>query len=217
VVFIKIDPDVRLGTGQSAEQDTLGDKTGYAVVGDLERLGWQYSHEQVQFKNTVQIDLSLDQDQLRARMKPKTRYNIRLAGRKGVKIRKGDVQDIPVLYQLYLETSVRDDFVIREKAYYQEVWSKFLASDLADTFLAEVDGKAVAGLILFRFAGKAWFLFGMSGSEDREKMPNYLLQWEAILSLKASGCKIYDLWGAPDEFIETDPLWCVPLQGRSGE
>jgi lipid II:glycine glycyltransferase (peptidoglycan interpeptide bridge formation enzyme) len=49
----------------------------------------------------------------------------------------------------------------------------------------------------------------MSGTEDLEKMHKYLLQWEAILSLKASGCKIYDLWGAPDEFIETDPLWGV--------
>jgi lipid II:glycine glycyltransferase (peptidoglycan interpeptide bridge formation enzyme) len=49
----------------------------------------------------------------------------------------------------------------------------------------------------------------MSGSAEREKMPNYLLQWESILSLKASGCKIYDLWGAPDEFIDTNPLWGV--------
>lgn len=208
-VFLKIDPDVQLGTGQSALQDSLGDNTGNEVVSELEALGWQYSHEQIQFKNTVHIDLSLDQDQLLARMKPKTRYNLRLAGRKGVKIRKGDVHDIPLLYQLYLETSVRDNFVIREQAYYQEVWSKFLVSDLADVFVAEVNGKTIAGVILFRFAGKAWFLFGMSGSEDREKMPNYLLQWESILSLKAIGCKIYDLWGAPDEFDETDPLWGV--------
>src|SRR4030067_1577592 len=71
VVFIKIDPDVRLGTGLSAAQDSLGNKTGYAVVDALERLGWRYSHEQVQFKNTLQIDLSNDQDQLLARMKPK--------------------------------------------------------------------------------------------------------------------------------------------------
>jgi len=208
-VFIKIDPDLQLGTGESALQDSLGDNTGYEVVSDLENMGWRYSHEQIQFKNTVQIDLSLDQDQLLARMKPKTRYNLRLAGRKGVKIRKGDVHDIPLLYQLYLETSVRDNFVVRKQAYYQEVWSKFLASNLADVFVAEVEGKAIAGVILFRFAGKAWFLFGMSGSEDREKMPNYLLQWESILNLKANGCKIYDLWGAPDEFIETDPLWGV--------
>lgn len=208
-IFIKIDPDVQSGTGQPMLLGSLGDKTGYEVVSDLEALGWRYSHEQVQFKNTVQIDLSLDQDQLLARMKPKTRYNLRLAGRKGVKIRKGDVHDIPILYRLFLETSVRDNFVIREQAYYQELWLKFLGSDLADVFIAEVNGKAIAGVILFRFAGKAWFFFGMSGSEDREKMPNYLLQWELILSLKDKGCRIYDLWGAPDEFNETDPLWGV--------
>ena len=62
---------------------------------------------------------------------------------------------------------------------------------------------------LFYFAGQAIYLFGMSRDEHREKMPNYLLQWEAIRRAKALGCRIYNLWGAPDEFNESDGLWGV--------
>lgn len=208
-VFLKIDPDVPVDSGESIVRQALADSIGDIVTGDLQDLGWVYSHEQIQFKNTVFIDLSLDEAELLGRMKQKTRYNLRLAARKGVKVRKGDISDIPTLYQLYLETSVRDHFVIREQGYYQEAWSKFLQTGLAVVLLAEVDGKPIAGLILFLFAEKAWFMYGMSSSADREKMPNYLLQWEAILDLKARGCRIYDLWGAPDEFHESDPLWGV--------
>jgi peptidoglycan pentaglycine glycine transferase (the first glycine) len=72
-----------------------------------------------------------------------------------------------------------------------------------------VEGEPVAGMVIFRFAGKTWYLYGMSRWLHRDKMPNYLLQWEAIKKAKAAGCDTYDLWGAPDNFVETDPLWGV--------
>lgn len=208
-MFIKIDPDVRLGMGPPDVQRTLRDLEGNAITEELKQLGWRYSEEQIQFKNTVLVDLTPDDADLLAGMKQKTRYNIRLASRKGVRIRPGEVKDIPVLYQLYLETSIRDNFVIRDKVYYEQLWSTFMKAGMAEAFIAEVNGNAIAGLIVFKFASKAWFLFGMSGPKDREKMPNYLLQWETMLKLKANGCRVYDLWGAPDEFVETDPLWGV--------
>ena len=62
---------------------------------------------------------------------------------------------------------------------------------------------------MFYFAGQAIYLFGMSRDEHREKMPNYLLQWEAMRRAKALGCTIYNLWGAPNEFDESDGLWGV--------
>ncbi len=72
-----------------------------------------------------------------------------------------------------------------------------------------MDGEAVAAVSMFYFAGQAIYLFGMSRDEHREKMPNYLLQWEAMRRAKALGCRIYNLWGAPDEFNESDGLWGV--------
>jgi lipid II:glycine glycyltransferase (peptidoglycan interpeptide bridge formation enzyme) len=176
---------------------------------DLRAGGWRFSDEQVQFRNTVLIDLTPDLDRLLANMKQKTRYNIRLAERKGVTVRTGATADLPLLYQMYAETARRDDFVIRDESYYLSLWTTMLAAGLAEPLLAEVDGEPVAGVVIFRFAGRAWYMQGMSRPAHREKMPNYLLQWEAMLRAKASGCTVYDLWGAPDEFVESDPLWGV--------
>lgn len=207
--FVKIDPDAPLGTGVPGQADASADPVGQALMGDLHDGGWRFSSEQVQFRNTVLIDLSPDLDTLLANMKQKTRYNVRLAQRKGVSVRQGGVADIPTLYRMYAETSVRDGFVIRDEAYYRVVWTTFFQGGLAEPLIAEVDGEAAAAIVLFRFAGRAWYIYGMSRDSHREKMPNYLLQWEAMRRAKASGCLVYDLWGAPDEFNENDPLWNV--------
>jgi lipid II:glycine glycyltransferase (peptidoglycan interpeptide bridge formation enzyme) len=193
-VFIKIDPDV--SAAPELEQE-LGQR------------GWRFSSDQIQFRNTVRLDLSRSEDDLLAAMKQKTRYNIRLAEKKGVRIRAGSLADLDVLYRMYAETSVRDGFVIRSPEYYHDAWGSFITAGLAQPFIAEVAEEPVSGLILFKFAHTAWYLYGMSREAHREKMPNHLLQWEAMRWAKAQGCEIYDFWGAPDEFVESDPLWGV--------
>jgi lipid II:glycine glycyltransferase (peptidoglycan interpeptide bridge formation enzyme) len=208
-IFIKLDPDVVVGSGVPGEEDARESPTGNEVIAQLDAQDWRFSDEQIQFRNTVLIDLSPDPDTLMANMKQKTRYNIRLAGRRGVTVRMGDEGDLNALYHLYAETSVRDGFVIREEGYYRSVWAAFLRSGMAEPLIAEFQGQIVAGLIIFYFAHKAWYLYGMSSRDHREHMPNYLLQWEAILRAKARGCQVYDLWGAPDQFEENDPLWGV--------
>lgn len=75
--------------------------------------------------------------------------------------------------------------------------------------IAEVAGEPVAAIFLFMFAGRAYYVYGMSRDAHREKMPTYLLQWEAMKRAKAFGCASYDLWGAPDEFDESDSMWGV--------
>ena len=104
----------------------LENPSGQQVVDALNRLGWRFSQEQVQFRNTVMIDLSPGAEAILAGMKQKTRYNIRLASRKGISVRQAGEGEFPVLYRLYAETSVRDGFVIRDQEYYLELWSKFL-------------------------------------------------------------------------------------------
>jgi lipid II:glycine glycyltransferase (peptidoglycan interpeptide bridge formation enzyme) len=208
-IFVKIDPDVPLGRGVPGQPGAQEDSSGAELVGCLQNLGWRFSEEQPQFRNTVQIDLRPEEDQLLANMKQKTRYNIRLAQRRGVSIRSAGLQDLDLLYRMYAETSVRDGFVIRDERYYQAVWTEFLQAGMAEALVAEVEGEAVAAVMVFRFAGKAWYFYGMSRPLHREKMPNYLLQWEAMRRAKAAGCRAYDLWGAPDRFQEEDPLWGV--------
>jgi len=208
-IFIKIDPDVRLGSGIPGESHAHDDPLGQLVASELEKTGWHLSAEQIQFRNTVVIDLKLDPNQLLANMKQKTRYNIRLAERKGVSVRIGAETDIPDLYHMYAETAQRDGFVIRDEVYYRTLWSTFFQAGLAEALIAEVEGEACAAIIVFRFGKRAWYMTGMSRQIHREKMASYLLQWRAIERLRAAGVESYDLWGAPDVFDESDPLWGV--------
>ena len=120
-----------------------------------------------------------------------------------------------MLYRMYAETSIRDGFVIRNEQYYRTVWTIFMRAGQsevipsAEPLIAEVDGEPVAAIFIFYFAGRAYYLYGMSREVHREKMPNYLLQWEAMKRAKSGGCHTYDLWGAPDNFDESDSLWGV--------
>ena len=232
-IFLKIDPDVVLGTGVPSSAEDLIDHGGQAVRTVLKRRGWRDSSDQIQFKNTVLIDLNASEEELLACMKQKTRYNIRLAQKKGVNVRIGTPDDFDLLYKMYAETSVRDGFVTRDEIYYKTVWQLFMSnapssasspqssitlplgvslrakSPYAEPLIAEVDNEPVAALFVFYFAGRAYYVYGMSRNSHREKMPTYLLQWEAMKRAKAMGCTVYDLWGAPDVFEESDSMWGV--------
>ncbi len=217
-IFLKMDPDVVLGTGVPGSGEEVQDSSGQAVRSELMRRGWEYSSDQIQFRNTVLIDLTASEQELLARMKQKTRYNIRLAEKKGVSLRTGSLEDLPMLYKMYAETSVRDGFVIRDEGYYRTVWQMFMANQFpipnsqfphAEPLIAEVESEPVAAIFVFYFAGRAYYVYGMSREVHREKMPNYLLQWEAMKRAKAKGCTVYDLWGAPEVFDESDSMWGV--------
>ena len=208
-IFVKMDPEVVLGEGVPGEENAIEMEEGNFALAYLADRGWRFSEDQIQFKNTFWLDLSCPEDELLARMKQKTRYNIRLAKRKGIEVRQGSQEDLGLLYNMYAETSVRDGFVIRPQQYYLDTWTQFMENGLATPLIAEFEGEAVAGLVLFHFAGRAWYLHGMSRTVHREKMPNYLLQWESMLLAKQLGCDSYDLWGAPDIFDESDSMWGV--------
>jgi len=210
-IFLKCDPDVVLGTGVLQNEEDVPENSGQVVMSELKRMGWVYSSDQIQFRNTVLIDLNPSEEELLARMKQKTRYNIRLAEKKGVSLRIGTLDDLPMLYKMYAETSVRDGFVIRDEGYYKTVWSLFMNSSepACEPLIAEVDGEAVAAIFVFHFAGRAYYVYGMSRNLHREKMPTYMLQWGAMKRAKAKRCKVYDLWGAPDVFDVSDSMWGV--------
>lgn len=226
-IFLKVDPDVVLGRGvESGNSDQV-------IPSEMKRRGWVESKEQIQFKNTVIIDLSESEESILMRMKQKTRYNIRLAEKKNVSVRIGNVGDLENLYRMYAETSVRDGFVIRDENYYMTVWKTFMQSPISSLqspisslqspvtipLIAEVDNEPVAAIFLFMFARRAYYVYGMSRNVHREKMPTYLLQWEAMKVAKANGCETYDLWGAPDVFDESDSMWGVYRfkEGLGGE
>lgn len=201
VIFLKIDPNIEL---EPPEDDAPP-----GIPSFIEDRGWRPSSEQIQFRNTLLIDLEPSEEDLLAAMKQKTRYNIRLASRKGVSIRTGSLDDLDLLYNMYAETALRDGFAIRHRGYYQDAWGAFIEAGLAQPFIAGVAGEPVAAAILFHFAGTALYMYGMSRSLHRKKMPTYLIQWEMIRWAKEHGCSTYDFWGAPDVLDESDPMWGV--------
>lgn len=208
-VWLKIDPDVIAATGIPGEPDDTPYLPGQRVLETLKTRGWRFSGDQVQFRNTIVIDLTRDEDDILAAMSQNTRRKVRTAEKKGVTVRAATPDDLPVLYDLYRVTGQRDDFLIRPAEYYQQAWRDFMQAGLAHALIAEVDGQPVAHVILFHFGQTCWYMYGASGDDHREKMPNYALQWAAMQWAKAQGCTRYDLWGAPNEFTESDSMWGV--------
>ena len=208
-IFIKIDPEVVYGVGVPGTEMFAENEVGLRFQNELQGRGWNISTEQVQFKNTVLIDITGDEEDWLKRMKQKTRYNLRLAQRSGVSVRRAKPEEFEDLYRMYAQTADRDGFIIREKEYYLRVWNTFYESKMLTPLVAEAEGIIVSGLMLFHFGKRAWYLYGMSSNTHREKMPNYLLQWEAMRSAKDQGCEAYDLWGAPDVFDTSDSMFGV--------
>jgi lipid II:glycine glycyltransferase (peptidoglycan interpeptide bridge formation enzyme) len=191
-IFIKIDPDLE----------------PLQRIGNL-RKGWIESAEQIQFRNTMEIDLRRSEDDLLAAMHQKTRYNIRLAQKRSVTVRTGTLADLELLYAMYDETARRDGFIIRPLEYYADEWGTLIQAGLAQPLIAQVEQTPVAGMVLFHFAQRAYYFIGMSRDVHRNLMPAYLLQWEAMRRARAQGCTVYDMWGAPDQLDESDPMWGV--------
>lgn len=208
-LWLKIDPDVVLATGVPHEADDQAESVGQQFQATLQARGWVFSADQVQFRNTITLDLTQTEDDLLAAMSQNTRRKVRTAEKKGVTIRAATPADLPLLYALYQETGERDAFLIRPAAYYEQAWRDFMQAGLAHALIAEVDGEPVAHVILYHFGGRCWYFYGASSNRHRDKMPNYLLQWEAIKWAKVNGCTVYDFWGAPDDFTDQDRMWGV--------
>ena len=149
--------------------------------------------------DTVILDLATDRERLMKRMKPKTRYNIRLSTRKGVRVREAGVKDLAAWYDIYCETADRHGMMLNDLDYFKTAL-EVKASDTGSPasihlLLAEVDKKPVAGILLAISGSRATYLYGASSLKKSHCMPAYALQWAAICKAKTAGCKDYDLFG----------------------
>jgi len=174
------------------------------------------SKHNIQPPRTIIVDIRGSEEEILAKMKPKTRYNTRLAEKKGVTVRAWD--DIESFHKMILVTGGRDGFGIHSLEYYKRVYKLLHPNDLGEILVAEYEGKPLAALFVARNGNRAYYLYGASTDEERNRMPTYLLQWEAMKWAKVRGCEEYDLWGVPDEEEATleanfesrhDRLWGV--------
>ncbi|PKN87023.1 MAG: hypothetical protein CVU46_05725 [Chloroflexi bacterium HGW-Chloroflexi-8] len=208
-IFTKMDPDIIIENQMISCSANSEIYYSEKISSQLIQAGWHFSEDQIQFQNTVWVDLEQDEEKILVNMKQKSRYNIRLAEKKGVKIRVAKVDEYPIIYNLYAETSIRDNFIIRSKNYYLELWKTFTEAGICEILVAEFEGLPIAGLVIYYFGTRAFYIYGMSSNKHRNLMSTYLIQWEAIKRAKQKGMKVYDLWGAPAKLEDTDPMWGV--------
>ena len=168
---------------------------------DLTRY-FQKAPVDIQPPRTVLIDLSPDEESILKAMKSKTRYNVKLAFRKGVEVSEEGIESINQWYSLYEETARRDKIAIHPHSYYRSIFELADAeSDGPDLLLYmaryQESGEALAGIVVSRYKGRATYLYGASSNSKRNLMPAYALQWRAMKDAKAAGCREYDLFGIP--------------------
>ena len=162
-----------------------------------EGLGVRASPHNIQPPRTFIIEIRGSEEEILGKMKQKTRYNIRLAEKKGVTVRPWN--DIESFHKMMLITGGRDGFGVHSLAYYKRAYELLHPKQMGELLVAEYDGKPLAALFVARNGNRAYYLYGASTDEERNRMPTYLLQWEAMKWAKARGCEEYDLWGVPDE------------------
>ncbi|MEJ5202351.1 MAG: peptidoglycan bridge formation glycyltransferase FemA/FemB family protein [Anaerolineales bacterium] len=150
----------------------------------------------VQPRRTLLISLEGGEEDWLMRMGQKTRYNIRLAQKKGVRVEQSD--DVEDFYQLMKQTGERDNFGVHSREYYQRAFELFVKKEQCVLLFARYEKKLLAALMAFASGSRAWYFYGASGDLERQRMPAYLLQWEAMRWAARRGCLSYDLWGVPD-------------------
>jgi len=154
--------------------------------------------------NTSIVAIGRPDDELLASFKPKTRYNIRLATKKEVEVTTST--DVGAFARLAGETSTRHQIQLATEPYYRAVMDLMGTDGSARLYLASHAGAALAGIFIIRFGGRAVYLFGASTREGRERMPAYLLHWQAMRDMRDGGASEYDLWGVPPDDRPGHPL-----------
>ena len=163
--------------------------------------------------DTVLIDLRDPEETILARMHPKTRYNVRLSERRGVVVSRGGLDDLREWYELYLETTTRHHLepmsFTHVETMLRERGERVASPVVIELLLARHGGRLLAGMLLALAPARATYLYGASTRSQRELMASYALQWGAIRSAKAHGCRDYDLLGAAPRVGAAHPLAAV--------
>lgn len=149
------------------------------------------------------LDLSKTEEDLLAQMHQKTRYNIRLAAKKGVKIIKADLNKFDKFWSILNKTGLRDGFRLHKKEHYKKILEELNNSHKNNfytrLFFAMYKNKVIAASIVGFFGDTVTYIHGASANHDRNVMAPYLLQWEIIKIAKSLGYKKYDFFGIDEQ------------------
>ncbi len=211
IIFLRFDPPLAYANDENLAVKEA-DKAEFAKLCSATHL--KKAGSDIQPPDTVLLNLEPDEETLLANMKPKWRYNVRLAEKKGVKIERRAADGIDVFYKLYEETSKRDGIALHAKSYYQDLFETAERMKSADStspkitmYVASFEDEPLAAIITLFSPKEAVYLYGASSNSHRNLMPAYLLQWTAIQDAKNYGCKTYDFYGIPPTDDEHHPMY----------
>lgn len=196
---LKIEPDIK-SDDEDFREIIL--KTGQKIKDDAKNF-----NEEINPRYVFRLDIKgKTEDEIFNNFHSKTRYNIRLATKKGVIIKEGTREDLKDFHKIMVVTGKRDNFMIRPLSYFEKMYDE-LGKEHIKLMMAYYEDKPISGIIDIIYGNKVWYLYGASSNEHRNLMPNYLLQWEMIKYAIQNNKDIYDFRGVSGVLDESHPQY----------
>ena len=198
-IVYKAEPDI---LSSDEEFRKIITTLGYKIKDDAKNF-----REEVQPRYVFRLDIKdKTEEEIFAGFHSKTRYNVRLATKKGVTVKEGTKEDLKEFHKIMVETGARDGFIIRPLSYFEKMYDE-LAPKHMKLLMAYHEDKPISGVIPIFYGNKTWYLYGASSNEHRNLMPNYLLQWEMIKMAIARKDDVYDFRGVSGVVDENHPQY----------
>lgn len=198
-IVYKAEPDI---LSSDEEYRKIVTSLGYKIKDDAKNF-----REEIQPRYVFRLDIkNKTEDEIFAGFHSKTRYNVRLAIKKGVEVKEGTREDLKDFHKIMVETGARDGFIIRPLSYFEKMYDE-MAPEHMKLLMAYHAGKPISGVIPIFYGNKTWYLYGASSNEHRNLMPNYLLQWEMIKMAIARKDDVYDFRGVSGVVDENHPQY----------
>lgn len=198
-IVLRIEPDVE---SDDQEFRKIVKNLGYHIKDDAKDF-----MDEIQPRYVFRLDIKdKTEEEVMKGFHQKWRYNIRLAGRKGVIVKEGTREDLKDFHKIMMETGSRDGFIIRPLEYFEKMYDN-LAPNHMKLLMAYYEDKPISGVIPIFYGNKTWYLYGASSNKHRNLMPNYLLQWEMIKMAIQRKDDIYDFRGVSGVVDETHPQY----------
>ena len=198
-IVLRIEPDIK---SDDTEFKNLMLELGYKIKDDAKNF-----RDEIQPRYVFRLDVKgKTEDEVFKNFHQKTRYNVRLATKKGVTVKDGTREDLKDFHEIMITTGKRDGFIIRPLEYFEKMYDE-LGPEHMKILMAYYEGKPISGVIPIMYGNKTWYLYGASSNEHRNLMPNYLLQWEMIKLAIKNKSDIYDLRGVPGIADDSNGLY----------
>lgn len=197
---LRIEPDIE--TDDQTFRDIVTN-LGYKIKDDAKDF-----KDEIQPRFVFRLDIKdKTEEEVMAGFHQKWRYNIRLAGRKGVVVKEGTREDLKDFHKIMIETGNRDGFITRPLEYFEKMYDNMQPQGHMKLLMAYYEDKPISGVIPIFYGNKTWYLYGASSNQHRNLMPNYLLQWEMIKMAIARHDDIYDFRGVSGVVDESHPQY----------